>query len=46
MPAEDGVRINNDQGTNLKLENYPSYTYRVDYQESKKVEKLQIREEK
>jgi hypothetical protein len=44
--AEDGVRLNNDKGTDLKLKNYPSYTYRVDYQESKKVGKLQIREEK
>ncbi len=44
--AEDGVRLNNDKGTDLKLKNYPSYTYRVDYQESKKIGKLQIREEK
>jgi hypothetical protein len=44
--AEDGVRLNNDKGTDLKLKNYPSYSYHVDYQESRKVGELHIREEK
>ena len=42
--AENGVRLNDDKGKNLGLANYPIYKYRVDYQESKTLTRLQIKE--
>jgi len=44
--AEDGTRLNDDRGNRIKSKNYPAYKYRLEYQESKAVGKLQIREEK
>ena len=44
--SEDGKRLNNDNGDSLKLKDYPGYTYRLDYAESKTIGRVQIKESK
>lgn len=46
LAAEDGTRLNDDTGNLIALKNYPVYRYRVQYQESKVLKTLQIKEER